>query len=95
MTPDLLPRLVDLYAGRELPSELEDDLAAAALSNDALAADMAAMRSVADLLASDRPAAYTEETRQRVLRRLLVAGSSVEESAPAPAHFQFALPIQG
>ena len=95
MKSELYPKLVDMYAGRELPLELDGEMSAAAFTDPRLAADMATLRSVVDTLHSERDRPYTEESRQRILRRLFRQGIALEAPGDAPAHYQYALPIQG
>jgi hypothetical protein len=88
-------KLVDLYAGRELPSELEADMEAAALSDSDLAVEMVSLRSTVDLLRAADDAPFTEESYQRIRNKLLVRGAYFEARSPEPAHLQYQLPIQG
>ena len=92
---ELYKKLVDLYAGRELPSELEDEMELAAFSDPELSHDMGTLRKTVDLLRADEPARYTEESYQRILMKLYARGASIETSAPTPPHLQYQLPIQG
>ena len=87
-------KLVDLYAGRELPSELEADMDAAALKNADLAVEMASLRDTVDLL-REQASPFTEESYQRIRNVLLTRGSHFETAAPEPLHLQYQLPIQG
>ncbi len=91
---DILKKLVDLYAERELPAELEDPLEMAASGDADLRRDMATLRRTVDAVRRERTA-YTEETHQRILMKLYAHGAPVESAAPEPAHFQYALPIAG
>ncbi len=87
-------KLVDLYAGRELPSELESDMEAAALNDADLAVEMKSLRDTVDTLKSeDSP--FTEESYQRILQKLIVRSGQFAPRSPDPAHLQYQLPIQG
>ena len=91
---DFHRRLVDLYAGRELPTELETDLEAAALRDADLAVDMMSLRGAVDTLRNEG-SPFTEESYQRIRTTLLLRGSHFEAAAPEPLHLQYQLPIQG
>jgi hypothetical protein len=92
---ELLKKLVDLYAGRELPSELEEQMEAAAAEDNMLRADMISLRSTVDTLQSDPGPNFTEESYQRVLMKLYARGAAIQPKAPAPTHLQYHLPMQG
>lgn len=95
MDKDYLRKLVDLYAGRELPSELEGEMEAAALNDADLAVEMTSLRSTVDILRSANDATFTEESYQRIRNKLLIRGAYFENRSPEPAHLQYQLPIQG
>lgn len=90
----MLRKLVDLYAERELPAELEDPLEMAASGDSDLRRDMATLRRTVDAARRERTD-YTEETHQRILMKLYAQGAPIVTSAPEPAHFQYPLPIAG
>jgi len=92
---DLLKKLVDLYAGHELPSELEQEMEVAAVTDFAMKADMVSLRETVDTLQSDPGPEFTEESYQRILMKLYARGAAIQPKAPAPAHLQYHLPIQG
>jgi hypothetical protein len=92
---DLLKKLVDLYAGRELPSELDDQMEAAAANDSTLRADMTSLRGTVDMLQSDPGPIFSEESYQRVLMKLYARGAAIQPKAQAPIHLQYQLPIQG
>jgi hypothetical protein len=95
MNQEFYKRLVDLYAGRELPDTLETELEWAAMGDPDLNHDMTTLRRTVDLMQSDT-IEMTEESFQRVLQKVyLRSGSDVAGNAPEPAHLQFHLPIQG
>ncbi|MDR3687866.1 MAG: hypothetical protein P4L46_00705 [Fimbriimonas sp.] len=95
MNNDLYKKLVDLYAGRELTSELDADMEAAAAEDSVLAWDMVTLRNTVDFLQGDPAPEYTEESYQRILMKLYARGAAIQPKAPAPAHLQYHLPIQG
>jgi hypothetical protein len=96
MSNDLYWKLVDLYAGRELSTELEETLRTHAEEEDAdLARELEEMRQTVDALRSIPPPEFTEESYQRVLMKLYARGAEVEPKTPPPAHFQYHLPLQG
>ncbi|HWO94178.1 MAG TPA: hypothetical protein VNL92_05380 [Dehalococcoidia bacterium] len=92
---DLYRKLVDLYAGRELPAELEAELEERAKDEPELAYDMRSLRATVDNLRASDDVEMTEESYQRILMRLYTRGVDVQPQAPAPAHLQYYLPIQG
>ena len=92
---DFHRRLVDLYAGRELPTELEEQLEAKAHTDPDLKVDMMSLRGTVDLVRLDDEATFTEESYQRILTKLMTRGASVTPMSPEPAHLQYQLPIQG
>ncbi len=94
MNNDFYKKLVDLYAGRELPTELEDQMELAAFSDADLSHDMASLRKTVDVLRSDRGPDFTEESYQRILLKLYARGVDVKPRSAEPSHFQLSLPIQ-
>lgn len=95
MDSDFHRKLVDLYAGRELPSELEAEMELAAASDPDLSVEMGSLRATVDVLKNANDAAFTEESYQRILTKLLVRGAPIAPRSPEPAHLQYQLPIQG
>ena len=92
----LYDKLVDLYAGRELPSELEAELEARASQDHALAHDMLTLRATVDALDTTKDdVEFTEESYQRILMKVYARGVDMEPVSPPPAHLQYYLPIQG
>jgi len=94
VNPDFYRKLVDLYAGRELPSELEDQMEAAAFNDPGLGHEMSTLRKTVDTLHTDRGPDFTEESYQRVLMKLYARGAAIEPKAKTPSHLQYHLPIQ-
>ncbi|HMS55214.1 MAG TPA: hypothetical protein PKA27_07405 [Fimbriimonadaceae bacterium] len=95
MSHDLYMKLVDLYAGGELPKELEDELKAASIGDKELSHEMATLRHTVDLLHSIPEPEFTEESFQRVLMSLYARGVEADPKITAPAHMQLYLPIAG
>lgn len=92
---DLYSKLVDLYAGRELSAELENDMERFAAGEPDLAHDMQTLRTAADAL-KDLPAPeFTEESYQRILMKMYARGIDLQKRSPDPVHLQYQLPIQG
>lgn len=92
---ELYNKLVDLYAGRELPMELESELEARASQDIDLAHDMLTLRTTVDALQSSMDDVdFTEESYQRILMKVYARGVEMQ-TASAPAHLQYYLPIQG
>jgi hypothetical protein len=88
-------KLVDLYAGRELPADLDHEMELAAFSDQELADDMLSLRQTVDLVQSEEGPSFTEESYQRILMKLYARGVEIQTSRPEPVHLQYQLPIQG
>jgi hypothetical protein len=88
-------KLADLYAGRELPSELEDQMEMAAFGDQELSHDMSTLRKTVDMIHAEPAPSFSEESYQRILIRLYASGIDPQPKAPIPSHFQYHLPIQG
>lgn len=84
-----------MYAGHELPSELEDEMEMAAFTDSGLSHDMTTLRRTVDLLHETRQPRMTEESYQRVLMGLYSRGLEIEPQSKTPVHLQYQLPIQG
>lgn len=95
MNSEFYRKLVDLYAGRELPAELEDQMELAAFNDPGLAHDMSTLRKTVDMVHAERAPEFTEESYQRILMKMYARGAEVQTSAPEPAHLQYQLPMQG
>jgi hypothetical protein len=93
---DFYNKLVDLYAGRELSSELESEMEARASQDGELAHDMLTLRATVDALHSSMDdVEFTEESYQRVLMKVYAKGVEMQTPASSPAYLQYYLPIQG
>jgi hypothetical protein len=95
MNQEFYKKLVDLYAGHELSSELEDQMELAAFGDLELSHDMTTLRRTVDALRADSGADFTEESYQRVLMKLYARGANIEPKATVPVHMQYQLPMQG
>jgi hypothetical protein len=95
MNNELYRKLVDLYAGGELPEELEQDLRGKALTDSELAVDMRSLSDTVEALRSTPDPEFTEESYQRILMRLYARGADISPTGPTPSHLQYYLPIQG
>lgn len=95
MSTEFYRKLVDLYAGHELPLALEEELEIAAMSDAELAQEMRTLRETYDSLKEEGGPEFTEETCQRILMKMYARGANMETQSPEPAHFQYQLPIQG
>jgi hypothetical protein len=91
---ELYKKLVDLYAGRELPAELEDQLDLAAFKDAELSHDMATLKRTVETLQNDGGPDFTEESYQRILMKLYGRGVEMQIQE-APIHLQYHLPMQG
>ena len=92
---DLHKKLIDLYAGRELTDELDNDLEAAAAADPEMHYEMASLRQTIDALKAMPAPEFTEESYQRVLLKMYARGVEVQPRSPDPVHLQYHLPIQG
>jgi len=95
MNNDLYNKLVDLYAGRELTPELDQEMEAAAVHNAPLAKEMRSLRGTVDAIRAVPSPEFTEESYQRILMRLYARGADIQPKSPSPTHLQYYLPIQG
>lgn len=95
MNSDTYKKLVDLYAGGELPQELAEDLEAAAFQDKSLAQDMLTLERTVSALHQDQGPEFTEESYHRILMKLYSAGAPIETKSPPPVHLQYPLPIAG
>lgn len=95
MNKDFYSKLVDLYAGRELPEELEAEMEAAALVDSELSHEMKSLRDVTDALQGMPDPDDIELSLQRVRQRLIQAGAVTKDIAPETPVWQYRLPIQG
>lgn len=92
---ELYAKLVDMYAGDELPAEVKDELEAAAYADPELSHDMATLKRTVDLVRSTPKPEFTEESFHRILMRLHTRGVPAKPAAPTPSHLQYRLPISG
>jgi hypothetical protein len=95
MSTEFYKKLVDLYAGDELPQELADELEWKAFAEAELSHDMATLKKTVELLRALPRPEFTEESYQRVLMKLYARGANVQPISDAPSHLQLGLPIQG
>ena len=87
-------KLVDLYAGNELPEELNHELEEAAKTDPELRQDMTSLRQTVETLQNDE-FTFTEESYQRVLMKLYAKGGHLQTQSPDPRHLQYQLPMSG
>ncbi len=92
---DFYMKLVDLYAGGELPQELEDEMTWSSMGDQALSHEMNSLRRTVELIRELPDAEYTEESHQRILMKLYARGAAVQPASPEPSHLQYHLPMQG
>ena len=91
---DFYKKLVDLYAGRELTEELEDELESEGFRDSDLSYEMTTLRKTVDTLKSCPAPEFTEESYHRILLKLYArTGEDMETTAPTPTHMQYSLPI--
>ncbi|MCE2765529.1 MAG: hypothetical protein ACK53G_07565 [Armatimonadota bacterium] len=87
-------KLVDLYAGNELPSELIDEIETVAQRDHDLKVEMDSLRDTVEAI-QEAQISYTEETHQRILMKIYARGGHLQPQAPEPAHLQYQLPMSG
>jgi len=96
MKNEFYEKLVDLYAGRDLPTELEAEMEVRASQDSKLAHDMLTLRATVDALHNTMDdVEFTEESYQRVLMKVYARGVEMQQATATPAHLQYYLPIQG
>lgn len=96
---ELYKKLVDVYVGGDLGSEVPSDLGsileAEAAKDAEVAQDLASMQATYQEL-MDMPAPeFTEESYQRILLKVYTRGGELQTKTPVASHLQFHLPLQG
>lgn len=94
MSNDFYKKLVDMYAGSELPEELEEEMEWASFGDPELCHDMATLRKTVELLRAMPKPEFTEESKQRILMRLCAKGADVNPKQSTVIYLQYQLPIQ-
>lgn len=94
MNHDILSRLVDLYAERELPAELEDPLESAASGDPLLRSEMISLRNTVETVRRDY-SPYDSATASRILERMRQEGVEIETIHPETSLDQLRLPMGG
>lgn len=89
-------KLVDLYAGHELPEDLEHELVEASSDDPILARDLRTLRQTVRRLHDQKPAPYTDDTEFRILMKIQNSGG-FDLNATAHDHpdWQYRLPMEG
>ena len=96
MNTEIYRRLVDLYAGGELPADLAEEMEIAAYKDRELAHEMHTLKSTVEQLKRDHEEPeFTEESYHRILMKLYASGVEVQTTSPTPMHLQYQLPIAG
>lgn len=86
-------KLVDLYAGGELPVELNDQMELAGAKDAQLQVQMSTLRNTVDLLKSDTGPNFSEESYERILQQIYSRADATPDSREN-SHLQYRLPIQ-
>ncbi|MCW5939025.1 MAG: hypothetical protein KF884_04205 [Fimbriimonadaceae bacterium] len=94
MKNDLYEKLVDLYAGGELPQETMEELEAAAMGDKDLAHDMFTLTRTVEALHADPGPVYDEETEVRILLTMQLQGAELDQRRQKGVDWQYHLPIQ-
>lgn len=92
---NLYQKLVDLYAGDELPQELMDELEQAALTQPGLAWEMQTLRTVVRQLHAIPAPPEMEASLENVLAKLRQEGVPIKEDEPKVVYLQHYLPLGG
>lgn len=92
---ELYQKLVDLYAGDELPTELKDELESAALAEPQLAWEMQTLRSTVANLRSIPLSTDLEASMFAVRQKLADEGVVFEDDEVQVHYIQHYLPISG
>ncbi len=92
---ELYKKLIDLYAERSLPPELESEMEVASQNDPNLKAEMEDLRWTVDTLKSMPAPEFTEESYQRILMKVYASGVEMLKRSPDPSHLQLKLPLQG
>ena len=82
MNGEFYRKLVDLYAGRELPQELEDEMDWAAFGDPELTYEMSTLRRTVELLREIPEPEFTREIDQNIQTLLCARGVALEPAAP-------------
>lgn len=86
-------KLVDMYAGDELPTELAAEMDEAAKSDPSLRIDMDSLRRTLRVLKSLPEPELTEVCAQRILRKILDAAGVPADIPDAAAMRQYRFPF--
>ncbi|MCE9560121.1 MAG: hypothetical protein K8R88_14380 [Armatimonadetes bacterium] len=95
MKNEFYKKLIDMYAGDELSSELKDELETAALSDSELSHEMFSLKTTVEALRSSPEPEFTDDTFQRILMRMYRQGVDVKTHMPESPHMQLRLPLTG
>lgn len=95
MKQKIYEKLVDLYAGDELPTELMEELEQAAFNDPALSHDMQTMSATVRTLRADPAPEFTNESFHRILMKMYQKGAVANPISPEPSHLQLRLPLSG
>jgi hypothetical protein len=96
MSTEIYKRLVDMYAGGELPEDLAEEMEVAAYKDRELAHEMYTLKATVEQIKKDQEdPEFTEESYHRILMKLYASGVEVETTSPTPMHLQYQLPIAG
>lgn len=95
MNKDLYSKLVDLYAGDELPAELVEELESAAMEDPVLSHDMYTLKKTVEILKSQCEVEFTDESYYRIMTKMELQGVELSSKTPEPTYIQYHLPIQG
>lgn len=90
---DLYRKLVDLYAGNDLPEELVADLQNAAAKDESLATDMATLKKTVDFLKAEPAPEFSESDYLRIIFRMQTAGADIEFAEEERNPGQYQLPM--
>ncbi len=95
MNKEMYQKLVDLYAGDELPVELMEELEQAAFTDPELSHDMQTMSATVRALRTTPAPEFTNESFHRILMKMYQKGAVANPISPEPSHLQLRLPMSG
>lgn len=94
MNKDLYSKLVDLYAGDELPTELKQEFEEQLAVDPELMLDAQTLQETVAAVRSIGSPVFGDETRNRILRTI-EQRARIEPQRPIAPYLQYQLPMQG
>lgn len=95
MNKEFYSKLVDMYAGGDLPEDLMKELEDAAMDDPALSHDMYTLKRIVESIQTQMHIDFGDESYYRILTKMQSQGAEIETHAPEPTFIQYHLPMQG